>query len=121
MSASDPKDPRRRGDSLKASRTHRESAVFGSTAGSAGAISQEASGLYKLLVASVVDYAIFALDPDGVILSWTAGAEHLKGDAPHELMGRHFSAFYPAEDIASGKPDEELRVAARDGRVEDEG
>ena len=70
---------------------------------------------------SVRDYAIFALDPDGYILSWNAGAERLKGYTPAEIIGRHFSTFYPPEDIAAGKPERELVDAVRDGRVEDEG
>src|SRR5215217_2974950 len=81
----------------------------------------EPAELYRLLVASVRDYAIFALDPQGHVLTWNAGAAHLKGYQPHEIIGRHFSAFYPAEEVAAGKPQMELIVAARDGRFEDEG
>jgi PAS domain S-box-containing protein len=94
----------------------REAASF------AGALtSGKVSGLYQLLVESVRDYAIFALDPNGVILSWNAGAERIKGYLAHEVLGRHFSIFYRPEDLAADKPGLELRVAARDGRVEDEG
>ena len=81
----------------------------------------EANGLYRLLVESVRDYAIFALDPDGYILTWNVGAERLKGYAPNEIIGRHFSTFYPPEDIAADKPGAELRGATRDGRFEDDG
>jgi PAS domain S-box-containing protein len=83
--------------------------------------SAEGVGLYGLLVESVRDYAIFALDPGGHILSWNAGAEALKGYKPSEIIGRHFSTFYPPEDIAAGKPARELVDAVRDGHVEDEG
>ncbi len=77
--------------------------------------------LYQLLVESVGDYAIFALDPSGHVLTWNKGAERVKGYRAHEIIGRHFSAFYPPEDIASRKPWWELEIAARDGRFEDEG
>src|SRR5919112_1460743 len=82
---------------------------------------EEPAELYRLLVASVRDYAIFALDARGHVLTWNAGAAHLKGYQAHEIVGRHFSAFYPAEDLAAGKPELELVVASRDGRFEDEG
>jgi PAS domain S-box-containing protein len=81
----------------------------------------EGPGLYGLLVESVQDYAIFALDPDGYILSWNAGAKRLKGYTRQEIIGRHFSIFYPPEDIARGKTKWELEIAAREGRFEDEG
>jgi PAS domain S-box-containing protein len=81
----------------------------------------EGSGLYRLLVDSVQDYAIFALDVSGRILSWNAGAQRLKGYRPEEIIGMHFSVFYPPAVVAAGKPAWELEVAARDGRVEDEG
>jgi PAS domain S-box-containing protein len=77
--------------------------------------------LYRLLVSSVKDYAIFAMDPTGHVMSWNAGAERIKGYRPDEIIGRHFSVFYPPEDIASGKTRWELEIAAREGRVEDEG
>lgn len=70
---------------------------------------------------SVHDYAIFMLTPQGVIASWNTGAEKIKGYATHEIVGRHFSTFYPAEAVESGWPQEELRRAERDGRFEDEG
>ena len=78
-------------------------------------------GLYRLLVESVRDYAIFALDATGVIISWNAGAERIKGYSANEIIGRHFSTFYTPEDLAVGKPAMELLIAERDGRVEDEG
>src|SRR5205807_1828932 len=60
---------------------------------------------FRLLVESVKDYAIFMLDPKGTITSWNPAAERLKGYRASEIIGRHFSAFYTAEDQASGKPD----------------
>jgi PAS domain S-box-containing protein len=77
--------------------------------------------LYRLLVESVQDYAIFALDRAGRVMTWSAGAARLKGYARTEIVGRHFSVFYPPEDVAAGKPDRELAEAARTGRLEDEG
>ncbi|HEX2204341.1 MAG TPA: PAS domain-containing sensor histidine kinase [Longimicrobium sp.] len=79
------------------------------------------AGLYRLLVESVRDYAIFALDPGGHVISWNAGAQRLKGYTRDEIVGRHFSTFYPPDTLAAGKPAWELEVAEREGRVEDEG
>jgi PAS domain S-box-containing protein len=78
-------------------------------------------GLYRLLVESVRDYAIFALDPDGNVITWNAGAERLKGYSAQQIIGRHFSAFYPPDKIAERFPQYELEVARREGRFEDEG
>jgi PAS domain S-box-containing protein len=61
------------------------------------------------------------LDPDGRIVSWNAGAERVKGYRAHEIIGEHFSTFYPPEDVAQGKPRWELEAAEREGRHEDEG
>jgi PAS domain S-box-containing protein len=72
-------------------------------------------------VAAVRDYAIFMLDPSGHITTWNAGAEHLKGYAAEEIIGRHFSVFYGEEDRARDHPREELEIAAREGRYEEEG
>jgi PAS domain S-box-containing protein len=77
--------------------------------------------LYRLLVETVKDYAIFALDSTGHVLSWNAGAERLKGYTAPEIIGQHFSVFYPLQDREAGKPQRELVDAARDGSVEDEG
>jgi len=76
---------------------------------------------FRLLVDSVQDYAIFLLDAGGNVATWNDGARNIKGYEPEEIVGRHFSAFYPPEDIARGKPQRELEMAARTGRVEDEG
>jgi len=86
-----------------------------------GGIAHEVGELHRLLVESVRDYAIFALDPNGYILSWNPGAERFKGYTAAEVIGKHFSIFYPADKIAEGFPDYELREAARSGRFEDEG
>src|SRR5688572_1237614 len=97
-----------------------DAATFAGAGGATGT-TLEGSGLYRMLVETVRDYAIFALDAAGYILSWNAGAERLKGYTAEEIIGRHFSTFYPAEDLAAGKPKWELEVAASEGRVEDEG
>jgi PAS domain S-box-containing protein len=77
--------------------------------------------LFRLLVANIRDYAIFMLDPDGNVATWNAGACGIKGYAAEDIIGRHFSTFYPAEDVQRGKCEMELEVAAREGRFEDEG
>jgi len=77
--------------------------------------------VYELMVDSVRDYAIFMLDPDGHIASWNKGAQRIKGYTASEIIGRHFSTFYPPEDIASGKPARELKIAIRQGKFEEEG
>jgi PAS domain S-box-containing protein len=76
---------------------------------------------YRLLVEAVRDYAIFMLDPGGHILTWSAGAERIKGYRADEVIGKHFSIFYPQKDINAGKPEMELEIARRSGRCEDEG
>ncbi len=76
---------------------------------------------FRLLIQGVVDYAIFMLDTTGHVVSWNTGAEYIKGYRPDEIIGRHFSVFYPPEDNASGKPDRELETADAEGRLEDEG
>ncbi|HZZ84149.1 MAG TPA: PAS domain-containing sensor histidine kinase [Anaeromyxobacteraceae bacterium] len=77
--------------------------------------------LFRRIVEGVTDYAIFMLDASGRIASWNAGAERIKGYEAQEVIGSHFSRFYPPEDVARGKPAWELAQAAKDGRVEDEG
>jgi PAS domain S-box-containing protein len=76
---------------------------------------------FRLLVSEVADYAILMLDPEGRIASWNAGAERIKGYRSEEIIGQHFSRFYPTEDVERGKPAHELKVAAERGRFEDEG
>ena len=76
---------------------------------------------FRLLIERVQDYAIFMLDPEGLVTSWNVGAERIKGYTADEAIGRHFSVFYPPEEIAAGKPQTLLRRAVEQGRVEDEG
>ena len=75
----------------------------------------------KLLVESVQDYAIFLLDRQGNIVSWNPGAERIKGYSAPEILGKHFSVFYPQEALERGWPQRELELASKEGRVEDEG
>jgi PAS domain S-box-containing protein len=75
---------------------------------------------FALLVQAVVDYAIFMLDSDGNVMTWNEGAQRAKGYTRDEIVGRHFSVFYPQEDLASGKPKRALETAAREGRFVDE-
>jgi PAS domain S-box-containing protein len=75
----------------------------------------------QLLIDAVVDYAIFMLDPDGIITSWNTGAERIKGYRGDEVIGRHFSCFFTAEDQAAGLPATILAAARSEGRVESEG
>jgi PAS domain S-box-containing protein len=76
---------------------------------------------FRLLVESVRDYAIFMLDPEGHVLTWNAGAERFKGYRAAEIVGSHFSRFYPPDALARGLPGHELEVARRVGSFEDEG
>lgn len=76
---------------------------------------------FRLLVGEVQDYAIFMLDPEGYILTWNLGAQRIKGYLPSEIIGKHFSCFYPQEDLALGKPAQGLETAAKVGRFETEG
>jgi PAS domain S-box-containing protein len=82
---------------------------------------RESEQRFRLLVETAQEYAIFMLDPEGYVMSWNAGAERIKGYRAEEIIGRHFSTFYPDEDIRAQKPQRELEVALADGRVEDEG
>ncbi len=75
----------------------------------------------RLLVESVVDYAIFMLDASGHVVTWNPGARQIKGYEAEEILGRHFSVFYPPEDVEAKKPERELEIATEVGRVEDEG
>ncbi|RKH71269.1 sensor histidine kinase [Corallococcus aberystwythensis] len=75
----------------------------------------------RLFIDSVKDYAILTLDPAGYIMSWNTGAERIKGYRAEEILGQHFSRFYPPEDIASGKPQMDLEIVNREGRFEEEG
>jgi PAS domain S-box-containing protein len=76
---------------------------------------------FRLLVDAVQDYAIFLLDPEGHVVSWNCGAERIKGYRSSEIVGKHFSCFYPEEDLRNGKPQFALEVATQEGRFVDEG
>jgi PAS domain S-box-containing protein len=81
----------------------------------------ESERRFRLFVGGVTDYAIFMLDPDGVITNWNAGAERIKGYRAEEIIGQHFSVFYSPKDREDGLPQRMLMTAARDGRAEAEG
>jgi len=76
---------------------------------------------FRLLVEGVTDYAIYMLDPRGLVSSWNAGARRIKGYEPEEIIGRHFSHFYTDEDKADDLPRRALEIAASEGRFEREG
>jgi PAS domain S-box-containing protein len=76
---------------------------------------------FRQLVSGVRDYAIFLLDSQGHIASWNEGAERIKGYRADEIIGRHFSAFYPPESVSRHWPEYELKIAGEEGRFEDEG
>ena len=78
-------------------------------------------GRYRLLIEAVTDYAIYMLDPTGIVTSWNPGAQRFKGYAPSEIIGQHFSVFYTEEDQKSGLPDRALEIATREGKFENEG
>ncbi len=82
---------------------------------------RESEERFRLFVEGVKDYAIFMLDTSGCVMSWNAGAERIKGYRREEIIGNHFSVFYPPEGIQSGKPDRALEAAGAEGRFEDEG
>jgi PAS domain S-box-containing protein len=75
----------------------------------------------RLLVSAVKDYAIFTLDPLGVVTSWNEGAERIKGYAAEEIIGQNFSKFYTPDAVAKGRPIQELKIAAAMGRYQEEG
>jgi PAS domain S-box-containing protein len=77
--------------------------------------------MFRLLVDSVKDYAIFLLSPEGKVVTLNQGAQRIKGYSAKEIIGRHFSCFYPREAIESKWPDRELEIAKKEGRYTDEG
>ena len=105
-------------DALAGSRAYHEAA--GDVARSPGGIAHEVGDLHRLLVESVQDYAIFALDINGCILSWNPGAERVHAYTGDEIIGRYFSLLFTPEDLASGKPERELATALAEGRAEDQ-
>ncbi len=76
---------------------------------------------FRLLVQSVTDYAIYMLDPEGHVSSWNPGAQRIKGYAPEDIIGKHFSLFYTPQDRAAGEPRNTLDIAVREGRFEKQG
>jgi PAS domain S-box-containing protein len=86
-----------------------------------GAGAAEQTDLYRLLVESIRDYAVFVLDPEGRVITWNPGAQALKGYTRDEIVGQHFSKFYLPEAVASGWPARELMLARKQGRFADEG
>jgi PAS domain S-box-containing protein len=76
---------------------------------------------FRLLVECVADYALYMLDPTGIITSWNVGGQRIKGYLPEEIIGRHFSCFYTEADRANGKPLRALKIAKEQGRYEEEG
>src|SRR5258706_60157 len=78
-------------------------------------------GRYRLLVEAITDYAIYMLDPTGIVTSWNPGAQRFKGYSADEIIGQHFSRFYREEDQKAGLPARALETAAREGKFESEG
>jgi PAS domain S-box-containing protein len=76
---------------------------------------------FRLMVESVTDYGIVMLDPNGCVVSWNSGAQRIKGYSAEEIVGQHFSRFYPQQDIEQGAPQRDLDVVTAKGRFEDEG
>jgi PAS domain S-box-containing protein len=87
----------------------------------ANRVLRESEERFRLLVEGVQDYAILMLSPQGHIVSWNNGAERIKGYKVDEIIGKHFSCFYPPEAIAQGKPEEALRTAIEQGHSDEEG
>jgi rsbT co-antagonist protein RsbR len=77
--------------------------------------------MLQVLVDNIREYAIIMLDPEGLVTTWSPTAERIKGYRTNEIVGKHFSIFYTREDVASGRAERELEIAAREGRFEDEG
>src|SRR5271154_4401070 len=82
---------------------------------------RESQEQYRMLLDGIEDYAIFMMDPEGRIVSWNAGAERIKGYRADEIIGHNFSCFFPPEDVERGRPAEILRIAAANGRHEEQG
>ena len=78
-------------------------------------------GRYRLLIEAVTDYAIYLLDPFGIVTTWNPGAERFKGYTAREIIGHHFSLFYTEQDQEAGVPARALEIAKREGKFEAEG
>src|SRR5262249_37559661 len=81
---------------------------------------QRSQDQFRRLVQGVTDYSLYMLDPTGKVASWNAGAQRIKGYAPEEIIGQHFSRFYTEEDRQNGEPERALATARREGRFEKE-
>src|SRR5690348_16106295 len=81
----------------------------------------ESERSFRLLVEGVADYALYMLDPNGIITSWNIGGQRIKGYSAKDILGEHFSRFYPEIDRANGKPARALAIARQTGRYEDDG
>src|ERR1700732_577013 len=81
---------------------------------------RECEEKYQMLLDEVQDYAIFTLDPQGMVVSWNAGAERIKGYRGEQIIGHNFSCFFPPEEIKEGRPEELLRLTAITGRQEEQ-
>src|SRR5215469_6722176 len=81
----------------------------------------ESERCFRLLVEGVVDYALYMLDPTGIVTSWNIGGQRIKGYSAREILGQHFSRFYTETDRANGKPARALRIAREQGRYEEDG
>ncbi len=82
---------------------------------------RETARQFRALISGVTDYALFMLDPNGLVVNWNAGAERIKGYKAEEIIGQHFSRFYTERDRATGLPTRALQIAAQEGRYEAEG
>jgi len=111
-------DARGPGSDMKTPRPRKRKPAARRPAAPSGDRPQASEELFRLLVDSVEDYAIFLLDPQGVILTWNVGAERIKGYKAPEIIGEHFSRFYLPEEIARNKPGLELEIAASEGRLD---
>src|SRR5256886_17708319 len=76
---------------------------------------------FHILVDSVEEYAIYLLDANGNVITWNTGAEKIKGYSTEEILGKNFASFYTADDVAAGRPQRNLREAARRGYIRDQG
>jgi PAS domain S-box-containing protein len=81
----------------------------------------ESERIFRLLVEGVADYAIYMIDPNGIVTNWNIGGQRIKGYLPEEIVGQHFSRFYTPADQAGGKPARALKIAREEGRYEEEG
>jgi PAS domain S-box-containing protein len=82
---------------------------------------KESEAHFRLLVSGVTDYALYMLDPNGIVSNWNAGGQRIKGYLPEEIIGQHFSRFYSAADQAAGRPARALQLALDNGRYEEDG